>query len=463
RRTWRRVARRPARAVATAATVAALLLGGVGVPAWLGMRAHAAEREWRERHARLPADLCIEGHPEMRPLVPVDEQRALLRELDELAALDERDLGVLLLRAASRLDFGDRDGARADLQRIAAIAGSDYVRELAARYAAAPAGEGGRGVVDLDGLPEPVTRDDFFLAGFHALRARDCERADELLSRAGDYLPARDLRLLAILGLKRRDPQRAITEASQLEGIYGGPTARTQHTLAAAHLQLQLYEQALPYCRRSLELRPNRHGPWTNMGFAHLRLGDLEQARRCYQRAVELRPWLPNSLSGLCQTLRELGDHDAARDVARRIDDAGWQAYELGNIELVRAMQAHVAGDYETMRSAAELALTQFDAAADDPATELPKKGSIRAMRLLADMLRSERLRDALTPQLLSMRSQPRNPRHIANLAALLADAELDATLILRLRLWLLDLAVDLAPENPTYQEMRRELLRRHR
>jgi tetratricopeptide (TPR) repeat protein len=463
RRGLRRIRRRPARALAATATVAALLFGGVGVPAWLSMQAHAAELQWRQRHARLPADVCIEGYPDERPLVPVAEQDALLRELDQLVELDDRDLAMRLLRAASRLDYGRLDGARADLRRIAEIAGSDYVREVARRYADAPVGDDGRGVPDLDGLPEPRTRDDHFLAGFHALRARDCERADRQLTACGDYLPAQDLRLLAILGLERRDPQRAITEASRLEGVYGYATARTQHTLAAAHLQLKLYEQALPYCDRSLELRPDRHGPWTNKGFAHLRLGDLAAARRCYERAVELRPWLPNSLSGLCQTLRELGDYDGARAVAQRIADVGWREYELANVELVRALQAHVAGDLAAMHDAAQRAVEHFDAAADDASTRLPKRGSIRASRLLADMLRTDRLQDALTPQLLSMRSEPRNARRIANLSALLADAELTPTLRLRLRLWLLDLAVDLAPENPAYQNQRSELLRRHR
>lgn len=461
RRTARRIVRRPAQAIATLATVLVVALGAFAVPAWLQQQADASEHTYREQHRRIPADICIEGWPDMRPLVPIDQQDSLLAELDDLIDYKQQNLALRVLRAASLLDFGHFERARADFDAILAVADSPYVRALVERYRSAKPGTGGRGVIDLDGLPEPEQQTDFFLAGFHALRNRDCEAADAWLSKAEDYLPARDLRLLAILGKRKKDPHRAIEEAATLEGIYGYDTARTQHTLAVAHLQLQLYEKAIPYCERSLEIRPERHGPWTNLGFAHLRLNHLEEARRCYERAVQLREWLPNSLSGLSQTLRELGDYEGARDVARRIGDEGWREYELGSLELHRSLRQMHAKDLPGMEHAAERAKGHFLKSQSIEQTSNPKRGQTRGQLMLATMLANNDRGLALVPLLHGMRSDPRNPRSISNLSLMLGDSPLDKDSLGRLRLWLLDLAIELAPENPDYRKLRTDLMQK--
>lgn len=457
-RTWRRVVRRPAKSLAITASGSAVVLGAIATTLWLTMFAEAAKDEQLIRERNLPADICIEGWPDMRPLVPVEQQDALLGELTEILDFDDRQVGLRLLRAASFLDFGKLDLARQDFDVIAEIAQSDYMRELAKRYANAKPGPMGRGIVDLAELPEPQTESDFFVAGFHALRGRDCERADELLGKAGDYLPAQDLRLLAIVGKRKKEPQRAIKAASRLEGVYGYETARTQHTLAVAHLQLQLFEKAIPFCKRSLQLRPERHGPWTNLGFAHLRLGHLDEALRCYLKAVELRKWLPNSLSGLCQTYREMGRFAEAREVAMQIRDDGWRNYELGALDLTRSLAALAQDDRDTQVTAAVAAGQHFEAARAAKDSTNPKARSIRGQKMLADMLAANARDKALVPFLHGMRSDPRNPRRIADLSLLLGEGPLDADRRGRLRLWLLDLAVDLAPENPEYRRLRTEL-----
>jgi len=462
-RSWRRVVRRPARALAVSATAAAIVFGAIALPAWTALQADAAEKDRAQRLARLPADLCIEGWPDMRPLVPLDEQRAVLDELDGLLELDGEDLGIRLLRAASRLDFGHVDGAREDLRAIAAQADTAYVRELAERYANASRGGGGdRGVVDLTGMPEPQTTTEHFLAGFHALRARDSERAKQLLTEAVDYLPARDLRLLAILDARPNDPELAIREASTLEGIYGHQTARTQHALAVAHLQLHRYRKAMPFCERSLAIRPERHGPLTNLAYAHQQLGELAQAEHFYRRAVERRPWLPNSLTGLSQTLRDQGRFDEARDVAMQIGDDGWRHYVLGNLEVHRALQCQRQRDRDGQRDASLAAFAHFERSAQDVDSDNPKKASVKYGMRVAEHLADNRLAAALTPLLVQMRSDPRNARKIANLSSLLG-AELTPTSQTALRLWLLSLAIELAPDEPDYRRMWTELTAPHR
>lgn len=460
KRSWRRIARRPARSLAVSATILAALLGGIGVPAWLQQQADASEQTYLEQHRRMPADICIEGWPDMRPLVPINEQDSLLTELDDLIEHENQDISLRVLRAASLLDFGHFERARRDFDAIVAAAQSPYIRELASRYGNAKPGVEGRGIIDLDGLPEPTQQADFFLAGFHALRNRDCEAADMLLTKAGDYTPARDLRLLAIVGKRKPDPHRAIKAAATLEGYYGYDTARTQHTLAVAHLQLQLFKQAIPYCLRSLEIRPDRHGPWTNLGFAHLRLNNLPEAKRCYERAVQLRAWLPNSLSGLSQTLREMGDYVAARELAQQIGDEGWREYELGSIELHRALHHMRNKRRIPMEHAAELAKIHFVKAQAVKQTTNPKRGQTRGQHMLAVMLANNDQAQALVPLLHGMRSDPRNPRSISNLSVMLGDKTLNPDALGRMRLWLLDLSISMAPENPDYQTLRADLLK---
>lgn len=459
-RSWRRIARRPARALAVAASALAVVLLLTAMPAWAGLSA----RERAERRLalliRLPADVCIEGRPEQRPLVPLHEHASLLGELEALLDLDADDLGVRLLLAASRLDRGDGPRARADIEAIQARADTPYLRALATRYGAATRDADGAWRVDLQGLPAPESTADCFVAGFHALRDRDCDRADELLTRAASYLPARDLRLLAILGKSKPEPDRALAEAKELEGIYGRPTARTQHTLAAAMLQRREYEQAIPYAEGALRLRPDRHGPWNNLGLAHLRLGRLQAARDCYERAVALRPWFDNSLSGLCQTWRRLGDFAAARAAAQRIGDVGWREHELGNVELAVAMQALAAGDLPARMAAAAAARTHFAAAKACPATTNPRANGLDAANTTAAALADDDVNLVLVALLTELRQDPRHPTLISNLACLLAQAELDSTSLLRLRLWLHELAVDLAPADPNRRRQRDDFVR---
>lgn len=453
-RVWRRVAARPARAVAIVSTtlVAALLL--VALPAWSALRAADRAAERARRLAALPADLCIEGRPEVLAMVPLADRRAVLAELDALLALDGDDLGILVPRALAYLDVGETASAQRDLDAIRARSPSPYLAALVDRIRSCAVGPDGVATPDARDLPAPATTADFFVAGWLALRAGDCRRADALLTAAADWLPARDVRLLAILGLPQPDPVRAFAEAKELEGIYGRPTARTQHALGAAMLQQRDYAAAIPYCEQSLRLRPGRHGPLTNLGLARLRVGDLEGAHAAYAEAVRSKPWLDNSRSGLCQTLRRLGRWDEARACAEAMRDPGWRDYELGNLELARALAALQAGDTPQQRQAATAAAAHF-AAAGHAATRHPQTAGAKVSQRLAEALVADDVGGALSPFLAELRTDPRNPRQIANLSALLGAATPDAEALLRLRLWLLDLALDLAPGDASLREQR--------
>jgi len=461
-RAWRRIRRRPLRTVSAVTGIVAVGALALALPALSALSTVATATEAKELRAHLPADLAIEGWPDERLLVPLTEQQKLLAELDRLLELDADDAAVRVLRASLRLDAGDHGGAAVDLALLRRHYDSPYLRAVAERFAAADRAKAGIAAVDFAGLPAPQLPADCFVAGFLALRARDSEAADDLLRRAGEFPPARDLRLLAMLGLQHPDPEAIVAEAGRLEGLYGQPTARTRHALGAAMLMVKHWEEAARYCEQALQLRPDRHGPWNNLGLAHLRLGRLDEAARCYAKAVAFRPWFPNSLSGLAQTLREQSDFDGARASAAKIRDVCWREHELGNIDVAEALAARRAGNAERQRTCSQAAVQHFAGAlAATAGTRNPRAKSLPGCVAYARALVTDDTAAQLPFAIDAVRSEPRNAQQLANLVDLLANEDIDGDLRDRLRALLVDIAADLAPEDATIRQMRDRLRRR--
>jgi tetratricopeptide (TPR) repeat protein len=456
-RAWRRTRRRPARALATGLGITSLVLFAIAWPLAAQASAEAETREGKELRARLAADLCIEGWGDQRALVPTAERDSAIRELDRLLELDPDDLAIRLLRASERLDAGERVAAAADFEAIAQRSDSPYLRAVAARYAAADSSLAGIAAVQLGGLPEPHSPQERFVAGFHALRARDIDSALTWLDGADELLHARDLRLLALLGARRWDD--AAREAHELEVRYGRSTARTRHTLAAAALGQREYEAAAAFARDALALRPDRHGPWNNLGYALLRQAKLDEARTSFERAVAIRPWFDNSRAGLCQALRSLEDFAAARTEAQKLGAVWWREWELANVDLAEAMAAHRAGRIESCRELANAAALRFAHVRDDASEENQKRTAAPASIAFAEALAGERIADALEPFLRALRSEPRNPSSLLNLCDLLEGGSVDGTTLDHLRLWICELALDASPDDLRIQAARTRVL----
>jgi serine/threonine-protein kinase len=452
-RTWRRVRRHPMRALAILGVTAAIALGAVVWPLLDKVQAHQRSAEYRELSSRLPGDLAIEGWPDQRLLVPLAERDRVLAELDRILELAPDDLAVRLLRASEALDAGDHRRASADFAAIARDADDPYLRAVADRYARSTDSVAGIAAVHLADLPAPTTTAGHFIAGFHALRSRDIPTALDHLDLAEDFIPARDLRLLALLG--SRQWERARDEALWLEGHYGHPTARTRHTLAAAAIGGRHYADSIAFAEESLRLRPDRHGPWNNLGYAHLRLGRVEQAQRCFERAIAIRPWFDNSRAGLCQTLRTMEDFDGAAKEAGALKADWWRAWELGNVELARAMQCRRTNDHGAATAAAQRAIAQFRAveADEDPANQ--RRRSAAASIALAGALSIADSRDAVIGLLSAMRVEPLNPTQLLNLCDLLGTTTMEPTVLDALQLWLCEVGAEISPDDDRWQILR--------
>lgn len=378
-RRWRAWRRAPSRPIAVLALLVLAFVLMIAVPIYRSQQAEARRREKNQLYATLPSVLAVEGWPEERVLAELrGEHLAALALLDRILELDD-DLPVRLWRACLQLDLGDRAAAARDLETIAQR-GGDYFVALAQRYLAADPKQSGAYAIDLAGLPEPKTAAECYVAGFHELRARHVEgfaqRADALLARAAtDYLPARDLRLLAVAALAEqpKQPKRSLLqflydETVALEAVYGGETARTQAMRGVALLMQQNYPECVPCLERSLQLRPERHGPHQNLGIAFLRLGDLDRSEEHLQAALRLRPFAWNTLYTLAQLEQARGNFQKAREWAAKVPTVGHsgQAWKqpnlLGSIAVDESLLLR-GTDPTASRAAAAAAVRAYDAA----------------------------------------------------------------------------------------------------
>ncbi|MBX3464032.1 MAG: protein kinase [Planctomycetes bacterium] len=432
-RQWRRA---PARPIAALAAGAALLTAVVAWPVLRHQQALRTQAAKDDLYATLPSVLAVEGWPDERVLAELHgEHRTAIGLLDRILALDPDDLPVRLWRACLRLDLGDATGAAADLQHLAGNGGSDYLRALAGRYLQLDRTRPGAMAIDTADLPEPQTAADCYVAGFHELRARHVRgfagRADTLLARAAaTYLPARDLRLLAIAELAggRPDLQQLLyDETIALEAIYGRPTARTCAMRGIALLLQRRYLESIEPLERSLALRPERHGPHQNLGIALLRLGRLDDSERHLQHALRLRPFAWNSRHTLAQLHRTRGDFARAHELAAGLARTGsrgeaWQQPDLvGSIALAEAM-ALARHDAAASAEAARRAVASYDAMLAVRDTEA---GRLR--RAIAAAMAGERPAAAVIPFAAALLAEPDDPYQLANLAFLLPQAGLDA------------------------------------
>jgi len=465
-RLWRAARRRPQRAALILVSVAALLLTGIVIPLWSTWSAKQRREKAAALVATIPARLCIEGWPDKRMAVSLSaERRKDIELLTQILDLDPHDLRTLLLRSALRLDDGDPTGAAEDLKRLSELARTPYLRAVAVRYSQAVASNK-RGVlaVDLDGLPEPTSPADHFVAGFHELRNRHvrgfARRALAHLTAAMEsYIPARDLRLLALLGVADGSPRKekdalcreAYEQALILEGIYGNhKTARTRSVMGTALLLQREYGESITYFEQSLSIRPGRHGPYQNLGVAYRRLRDYANAKKYLKLAASVRPEMWNTNFNLALVLSEEKDVENALAVARRVEhpQRPWFRHSLiGNIYLQQAFFAEEIPDEDAVREFATLARGCFDTALKILRRLGARSSRIENSRSLAEYLRSNDVEQAWFAFLESVSSEPSNPTNLWNLADMLPRDGLSSSATRRLRVFIKKLSKELAPQ----------------
>ena len=473
-----RIARRhPARTSAIAVSLLALVLFGVALPLWRESRARELAVERNELLRTMPALIAIDGQSDAPLVHELAPGGAALGALDRLLEIDPDDLPHRLWRAVLRLDRSERDLARQDLDELVARAStSAYARALAQRYLAR-----GTATATTDGdgapLPTPVTDFDRFLAAFDELRNRHrdgaAQRADDHLAACADrYLPARDLRLIALVERgdveqRRECFQAAADLALQLEGHYGHPTARTLAMRGAALLALRRVDEARELLEAADRLRPDRHGTLHNLGMCYRRLGRLDDAIEALDRAHALRPTVWNTPYMLALAHKDRGDWNRANAVADALDAVeipaahAWRRPELRATIALRFAIETRAKDSTAARAAAQEAQRSFEAAAALAPASRANDLIVRARS--AASFAGIRPAAAVADFLLALRREPDDPYQISNLASLLPDTELEAGAVQNLRAWLRALSIALAEGDPAFQMRERETDSRER
>lgn len=371
-RLWRRTRRSPA--VRGGAAVAVLAVLGLG--AGLAWREHrtARQAQWLATWARLPPLLTWWNVREL-----TGERYAAARDLlDRAAATCVAAAPTRVVRAAFRLDHGDRAGADADMAAVAADIGSPLAVELARRYHAVASAAGANAAIAVDALPAADDEQDRYLLAFHQYRAGDlaAARATLAVPSTGEFAPVDELRLALGIELVRKQDTRSegldlarsiYLDAVRLETRIGRRTATTAHLIAGALISEQRYADAKPVLREGVALStPGYHGLYSNLAIVERRTGDLDAAIEHCHLALAVNPRSGAAHETLVVTLADRADLDGARAALReaKVD----QATRAGLEARVAYLEAYVAwqrGDRAAAKTFAERAVAMSGQALD--------------------------------------------------------------------------------------------------
>jgi len=377
----RRLWRRGRRSAAVQALMAAALLAAVGFGA-NAYREHAHTVRLR-RHAAawhaLPPNLTL-VQPANRVVHDPAERAALTELLDTAVAFADEPVPARLFRAAFRFDQGEGEGAAADLEAIADARGTEYARQLAARYRAAA--RASAPAVDLDGLPAPVDAVDRYLAAFHAVRARTSTtttRVRELLEvealvawRPARELLAQELLFEATTLRAAADPgalerfQRLDDDVLRIESSLGGRSALTAHLLGGALVGQGRYVDALAPLRAGVAMSPWSHGLLITLGVVLRRVGSFDEAKAVLAAAIARRPRSPEPYRTLARVELDRGAFGAARaciaalPVSADADGARQLASDKALIEIGIAIALLAQGRDDEARAVAATAAALF-------------------------------------------------------------------------------------------------------
>jgi tRNA A-37 threonylcarbamoyl transferase component Bud32/Tfp pilus assembly protein PilF len=426
----RRIALRPARAVAIGSSA----LAGLLLVAWLVVWWEAGARRWREERQRILGDATAAMVLDPRaggdtPVPPRAEELAQLRRVVER----DGDPASRLLLALARRERGEDVGP--DLERVARDGGG-FLGELGRRARAG-------GAIDLASLPAPADDDETLVAQYAALR-----------QRAPADFPVRDLRspagtlhLFTLLAAGRGDLAFAL--ALDLEGRLGRRTAVTRYVAGTALLLQKRYAEAIEPLQESVALRrdqPALH----NLGLALQRNGHLHDAEAALRAAHELRPDVSSTLELLARLQMQRGRWEAAQAWIDRAGGAVAVALraDLAVEQALAAWRGDAVDESRRFADAAVLLLAEAAKAGAD-------KDRLRRQMALARALAAgdpQGIADAL---LRILADEPTNPVHAANLAAVLERAEqgLPEPTVRSLRDFLLALAARLAPGDARVKE----------
>jgi Flp pilus assembly protein TadD len=140
------------------------------------------------------------------------------------------------------------------------------------------------------------------------------------------------------------------------EGLRGDSLAEAHTALGNALSELGRLDEARKEHEQALEIDPNQHQAWVNLGVVHRLQGDLDEAERCYREALRIAP-------EYAELHASLGALHIFRDEPERAIDALRHSISLNpqlpiahaNLAMALAMVGDFPGAESTLRHAVVL------------------------------------------------------------------------------------------------------------
>lgn len=87
------------------------------------------------------------------------------------------------------------------------------------------------------------------------------------------------------------------------------PNYQLYNNIAFVYYNLRLYNRAIDFSERALNLNPIDLYALNNKGFSHIETGELSKAEEAFDKALEFNPYFKNALSGKAHCAYEKGDY----------------------------------------------------------------------------------------------------------------------------------------------------------
>jgi tetratricopeptide (TPR) repeat protein len=119
--------------------------------------------------------------------------------------------------------------------------------------------------------------------------------------------------------------------------------------------ELNRFEEAVSAHRKALEINPQLHEAWVNLGIVYRLMGDYEHAEICYLRALEIAPnyaELHASVGALYISVTVTDTAQFFRAVTRALD--GWSTYGIRKISSFRLSPCEYADREQTWPNVTE-------------------------------------------------------------------------------------------------------------
>lgn len=137
------------------------------------------------------------------------------------------------------------------------------------------------------------------------------------------------------------------------QGVSRYPVEEVYTMLGNAYQETNLYDAAFAAHKKAIEINPNYHKAWVNIGIVYRLTGDLDEAERCYKKAISIHPKYAELHASLGALYIFRGDHrKAIQALEKSIALDPQLAVAHANLALALAQEGKFDAAYTALRQA---------------------------------------------------------------------------------------------------------------